>query len=69
MPESMLTEPAIEVSGIADLMRDRSRQPSYGCQPVLHAHFPLQAPDFGQVIEGVNVANRIPSGNGQEPSR
>ena len=41
---------------IADFMRDRRRQPSHGRQPVLDAQVPLQAPDFGQVIEGINVA-------------
>ncbi len=59
MPESMLTEPAIEVKRIADLMRDSSRQSPHGRQPVLHAHFPLQAPDLGQVIQGVDIAKRL----------
>ena len=38
-------------------MRDRSRQPSHRCQTILHAHFALQSPDFGQIIQRVDVTD------------
>ena len=50
---------------IADFMRDGRRQPAHGREPVLHADFPFQPPDFGQVVEGIDVANRLPAGDCQ----
>ena len=41
---------------IADFVGDGSRQAAHSCKPVLHAHFPLQAPNLGQVVEGIDVA-------------
>ena len=43
---------------IADLVGDGGRQPADRRQTVLHAHFALQAADFGQIVEGVDVAQR-----------
>src|ERR1700688_832511 len=40
---------------IADFMRDGRRQPADSGQAVLHSHFALQTPDFGEIVENVNV--------------
>ena len=36
---------------IADFVRDGGGQAAHRRQAVLHPHFPLQAPDFGQIVE------------------
>ena len=43
---------------IADFMSDGGGQPAHGCQAILHADFPLQSPDLGEIIEGIDVAQR-----------
>src|ERR1017187_5916967 len=39
---------------IADLVGDGSAQTAHRGQPVLHAHFPLQAADFGEIVERID---------------
>ena len=39
---------------IANLVRNRSRQPAHGGEAVLHAHFPLQTPDLSQIVQRVD---------------
>ena len=60
MPESMLTEPAIEVKGLriscAMAAASRPTAASRSCM----RDFALQAPDFGQIIEGVDESQRAP---------
>ena len=45
---------------IADFVSDGCRQTPDRRQAVLHAHIPLQTPDFGQVIEGIDVTECCP---------
>ena len=42
-------------------MSDRRSQTADGREAVLNAQIPLQAPDFGQVIEGVNESHCRPA--------
>ena len=53
--DSMLTDPAMEVSGlrISCAMAAASRPDR--SQTVLHAHFALQTPDFSQIVETVDI--------------
>ena len=47
---------------IADFVRDGRRQTSHCGKPVLNTQIPLQAPNFSEVIEGINVAHVSPPG-------
>ena len=69
MPESMLTEPAIEVSGLRISCAIAAASRAHSRQPVLNPQIPLQAPDFGQIVEGVDVANVIPAGDRERGRR
>src|SRR6202158_2175502 len=40
---------------IADFMGDGRGQPADSGQAILHPHFALQTPDFGEIVENVNV--------------
>src|SRR5438128_12250471 len=50
---------------IANLVCDRSRQASHGCQAVLHTHFAFQAPDLSKVVEGIDEAQSAALGHRQ----
>ena len=68
IPDSMLTEPAIEVSGLriscAIAAASRPTAASRSCM----RNFPLQTPDFGQIVKRVNAAHGAAAGDGQRGS-
>ncbi len=53
---------------VADFVGDGCGQPAHRREAVLNAQIPLQPPNFSEVVEGINVAHRLPAGN-REGSR
>jgi hypothetical protein len=53
---------------ITDFVGDGRGQSSYSSEAVLHADFALQTPDFGEVVESVDVSEDAALGHGQRCS-